>query len=656
MRSARHSTGAQMSVQNLLDLGGRIAIVTGGSRGIGLQMAKALGEMGAKVAITARRQDELDEARAHLERAGIDCLTFAGDLADSRRSRASSTPCSPRWGRIDILVNNAGCNWAAPAEDYPDEGWRKVMSLNVDAQFFLSPRSRPALDDPAPQRQDRQHRVDRRALRQSAGVGHAHDGLQHEQGRAHQHDARARRRVGPAQHQRQRDLPGILPVEDDEGHARPHRRERARADAARAGWAATRTSRAASCSWRPKRRATSPARPSRSTAAARHLNHARDTEPAPERRRQSRRHARRCAVHPFDTTALAAYLRAHVDDFAGDLVVEQFQGGQSNPTYRSPRATGATCAAQAAGHAAAVRARGGARVPRDVRARRHRRAGGEDLRAVRGRRGDRHRLLRDGIRRGPHPLGSGAARHDAARNAPRTTTSSIASSPRCTASTTPPSASPTTAGPATTSQRQVARWSKQYQAAPRRPDPGDGPADRVAAASTCRPGDETSHRPRRLPDRQRDLPSDRAARAGGARLGAVDARPPAVGFRVPGDGVAAHAGASSAGLKGCDFARAGHPDRGRVRRRVLPPHRPRGDPALGGLPHLQHVPDRRDPARRARARAAGQCRERERRRDRRPRAARRRRRPGRWRSAWTPAALRGSGPRRWERSPNSCKD
>ncbi len=78
-----------MSVRDLLDLSGKVAVVTGGSRGIGLQMAEALGEMGARVAITARKQDELDEARAHLEGMDVECLRVAGDLShfaiDSRR-------------------------------------------------------------------------------------------------------------------------------------------------------------------------------------------------------------------------------------------------------------------------------------------------------------------------------------------------------------------------------------------------------------------------------------------------------------------------------------------------------------------------------------------------------------------------------------------
>ena len=127
-----------VSVRALLDLNGKVAIVTGGSRGIGLQMAEGLGEMGARVAITARRQDELDEARAHLAARGIECLPIAGDLSDKTAAPAIADAVLAQWAQIDILVNNAGCNWAAPAEDYPDDGWHKVMHLNIDAQFFLS--------------------------------------------------------------------------------------------------------------------------------------------------------------------------------------------------------------------------------------------------------------------------------------------------------------------------------------------------------------------------------------------------------------------------------------------------------------------------------------------------------------------------------------
>ena len=127
-----------MSIRNLFDLSGKAAIVTGGSRGIGLQMAAALGEMGAKVAITARKQDELDDARAHLESLGIQCMTVAADLSEFTAIPGIVDAVLLRWRQIDILINNAGCSWAAPAEEYPDDSWRKVMSLNIDAQFFIS--------------------------------------------------------------------------------------------------------------------------------------------------------------------------------------------------------------------------------------------------------------------------------------------------------------------------------------------------------------------------------------------------------------------------------------------------------------------------------------------------------------------------------------
>jgi NAD(P)-dependent dehydrogenase (short-subunit alcohol dehydrogenase family) len=127
-----------MSVRNLLDLSNKVALVTGGSRGIGLQMAEALGEMGARVALTARKQSELDEASAHLKGLRIECLTVAGDLVDCAAIPGIVAAVLSQWGQLDVLVNNAGCNWVAAAADYPDDGWRKVMGLNVDAQFFLS--------------------------------------------------------------------------------------------------------------------------------------------------------------------------------------------------------------------------------------------------------------------------------------------------------------------------------------------------------------------------------------------------------------------------------------------------------------------------------------------------------------------------------------
>ena len=126
-----------MSVRQLLDLSGRVALVTGGSRGIGLQMAVALGEMGARVALTARKQNELDAARGQLEANGVECVTVAGDLSASASIGSAVDAVLQRWQQIDIVVNNAGTNWAAPAEDYPTDAWRKVLDLNIDAVFSL---------------------------------------------------------------------------------------------------------------------------------------------------------------------------------------------------------------------------------------------------------------------------------------------------------------------------------------------------------------------------------------------------------------------------------------------------------------------------------------------------------------------------------------
>jgi gluconate 5-dehydrogenase len=127
-----------MSVKNLFDLTGKVALITGGSRGLGLQMALALGGMGARVAITARKAHELAEAKSRLEAEGIEVLTVTNDVSDLAGIPALVDGVVARFGTIDILVNNAGTTWGAPAEDYPAEAWHKVINLNVNAMFFLS--------------------------------------------------------------------------------------------------------------------------------------------------------------------------------------------------------------------------------------------------------------------------------------------------------------------------------------------------------------------------------------------------------------------------------------------------------------------------------------------------------------------------------------
>ena len=169
------------------------------------------------------------------------------------------------------------------------------------------------------------------------------------------------------------------------------------------------------------------------------------------------------------------------------------------------------------------------------------------------------------------------------------------------------------------------RWSKQYQASSDRAHRRDGPPDRLAAGAHARRRRDAD-RAWRLPARQPDLPPERAAHRRGARLGALDARPSARRLRLPLHGLAHRAGrlprARRARPRG-----ARHPDRGRVRRGLLPPHRPlrHRDARLGFLPRVQPVPPRGDPAGHRR----GRCRA--------PRRAARRSRwvaaPGRWPSS-----------------------
>ena len=127
-----------MNTKQLLDLHGRNAIVTGGSRGLGLQIAEALGEMGAKVALTARKKDELDEAVAHLGKMGIEAHAWVCDIGKRDTIPGVFDQMLAKLGRVDILVNNAGAVWVAPAEDHPLEAWDKLVNLNLTGTFVMA--------------------------------------------------------------------------------------------------------------------------------------------------------------------------------------------------------------------------------------------------------------------------------------------------------------------------------------------------------------------------------------------------------------------------------------------------------------------------------------------------------------------------------------
>jgi len=127
-----------MPVKQLFDLSGRTAIITGGSRGLGLQIAEALGEMGAKLALTARKKDELDQAVAHLAKKGIEAHAFVCDMGKRDTIPGAFDRMLAKLGRLDILVNNAGAVWVAPAEDHPLEAWDKLVNLNMIGAFVMS--------------------------------------------------------------------------------------------------------------------------------------------------------------------------------------------------------------------------------------------------------------------------------------------------------------------------------------------------------------------------------------------------------------------------------------------------------------------------------------------------------------------------------------
>jgi gluconate 5-dehydrogenase len=125
-------------VRDLFDLTGRTALVTGGSRGLGIEIALGLGEAGARVAITARRESWLHEAEHALREAGIDCLAVPADVADPAGVEAIVGATLGRFGRIDILINNAGTSWGAPAVEMPLDKWRQVLETNATGTFLMS--------------------------------------------------------------------------------------------------------------------------------------------------------------------------------------------------------------------------------------------------------------------------------------------------------------------------------------------------------------------------------------------------------------------------------------------------------------------------------------------------------------------------------------
>jgi NAD(P)-dependent dehydrogenase (short-subunit alcohol dehydrogenase family) len=127
-------------MKNLFSLAGRVALVTGGSRGIGKMIAAGFLEYGAKVYISSRKADACDAAAQELSNAhGGTCISLPADISTVAGCRALADAITKREGaRLDILVNNAGAAWGAEFDEFPEHGWDKVMNLNVKSPFFLT--------------------------------------------------------------------------------------------------------------------------------------------------------------------------------------------------------------------------------------------------------------------------------------------------------------------------------------------------------------------------------------------------------------------------------------------------------------------------------------------------------------------------------------
>jgi NAD(P)-dependent dehydrogenase (short-subunit alcohol dehydrogenase family) len=134
-----------INVQDLFSLKGKVALVTGGSRGIGLMIARGYLESGAKVYISSRKKEVCDETARRLSEIG-ECVSIPADLSSVEGCHALADELKRREPKLHILVNNAGAAWGAALEEFPEAGWDKVMDTNVKGVFFLTQRMIPLLE------------------------------------------------------------------------------------------------------------------------------------------------------------------------------------------------------------------------------------------------------------------------------------------------------------------------------------------------------------------------------------------------------------------------------------------------------------------------------------------------------------------------------
>ena len=128
-----------MKIEELFSVRGKVALVTGGSRGIGEMIARAYVENGVKVYITARKADACDALAKELSQIG-ECISIPADISRMDEIERLASEIQKRESRLDILVNNAGSSWGADFATFPENGWDKVMDLNVKSVFFMTQR------------------------------------------------------------------------------------------------------------------------------------------------------------------------------------------------------------------------------------------------------------------------------------------------------------------------------------------------------------------------------------------------------------------------------------------------------------------------------------------------------------------------------------
>ncbi|WP_379548198.1 glucose 1-dehydrogenase [Qipengyuania sp. DSG2-2] len=133
-----------MTMKSLFDVSGKIAVVSGGSSGIGAMMAQGLLENGAKVYITARKVDRLNAKADEMSQFG-ECIAIPGDMSSVEGIEALVAAIGEHESHVDILINNAGANWFAPLEGFQEKGWDKVMDINIKSIFFATQKFLPLL-------------------------------------------------------------------------------------------------------------------------------------------------------------------------------------------------------------------------------------------------------------------------------------------------------------------------------------------------------------------------------------------------------------------------------------------------------------------------------------------------------------------------------